>query len=79
MINGYDLSFLAWFRAHGWQIHVMPSGIEVWSNDDTPCPFKVTQGMIDRLQWANLIERIFPAGAAVLDYVWIACAAPLKQ
>ena len=68
--NGYDLAFHAWFIRHGWQIHRSPSGIDVWTNDDEKCPFKVTQGMIDRLEWNGLIERIFPPGSATLDYVY---------
>lgn len=69
--NRYDLAFLDWFREHGWQIHVTPSGVDVWSNDDTPCPFRVTRGMIDRLEWSRKIERIFPYGTGILDYVWV--------
>lgn len=69
--NGYDLSFLAWFERHGWQIHDHGGEIAVWTNGDAVCPFKVTRGMIARLEWAEKIERIFPRDAAVLDYVWV--------
>jgi hypothetical protein len=68
--NGYDLAFLDWFARHGWQIHQTPSGISVWTNNDATCPFTVTRGMIERLEWNGYIERIFPPGAASLDYVW---------
>jgi hypothetical protein len=66
--NGYDLAFLAWFQRDGWQIHQTPSGIDVWTNGDA---FTVTRGMIERLEWNDHIERIFPPHAATLDYVWI--------
>ncbi len=69
--NEYDLAFLEWFASHGWQIHVTPSGVEVWTHGDARCPFRVTRGMIERLEWSGKIERIFPRDAAVLDYVWV--------
>lgn len=68
--NGYDMAFLAWYQRHGWQIHGGPTGVSVWTNGDATCPFTVTQGMIERLEWNGHIERIFPKDAAVLDYVW---------
>jgi hypothetical protein len=70
-LNKYDLAFLAWFERWGWQIHSYAGKIDVWTNDDARCPFKVTRPMIDRLEWAGKIERIFPQHAAVLDYVWV--------
>lgn len=69
--NEYDLAFVKWFASHGWQIHVTPSGVDVWTNGDARCPFRVTRGMIERLEWSGKIERIFPRDAAVLDYVWV--------
>ena len=69
--NEYDLAFLELFASHGWQIHVTPSGVEVWTHGDARCPFRVTRGMIERLEWSGKIERIFPRDAAVLDYVWV--------
>ena len=69
--NEYDLAFVEWFASHGWQIHVTPSGVDVWTNGDARCPFRVTRGMIERLEWSGKIERIFPRDAAVLDYVWV--------
>lgn len=68
--NRYDLAFFAWFERNGWQIHCHCGQIDVWTNGDAVCPFKVTRGMIDRLEWGGLIERIFPRHAAVLDYTW---------
>jgi hypothetical protein len=69
--NEYDLAFVRWFASHGWQIHVTPSGVDVWTTGDARCPFRVTRGMIERLEWGGKIERIFPRDAAVLDYVWV--------
>lgn len=68
--NGYDLAFLNWYRSHGWQIHITPSGVDVWVNNDATNPFTVTRGMISRLEWNEHIERVFPAGSASLDYVF---------
>lgn len=69
-LNKYDLAFLAWFERHGWQIHSFAGHIAVWTNGDAICPFRVSRGMLDRLERARRIERIFPTNAAVLDYTW---------
>jgi hypothetical protein len=56
-LNGYDCSFLDWFRGHGWCIHEYLGQFDVWSFDDSRCPFKVTSGMVDRLVAAQKIKE----------------------
>lgn len=68
--NKYDLSFLRWFHSSGWRIVVGYTRIEVWTSDDSRCPFKVTQGMVERLHEARLIERIFPDHATIHEEVY---------
>lgn len=58
--NGYDIAFMTWFHRNGWKIWRMASGIEVWTNDDAHCHFIVTDGMLDRLEGAGSIKRVFP-------------------
>lgn len=60
--NGYDRSFIRWFRDHGWLIHSGFWDIEVWSHDETRCPFRINLRMINRLLEAGLIEQSFRPG-----------------
>lgn len=59
--NKYDLAFLKWFKGHGIRI-VVNAGINVWTQDDANCPFKVTHQMIERLHLADEIKRFWPNG-----------------
>ena len=59
-MNGYETSFVKWFRKHGWQIR----GTDVWSDDgDTPCPFKLTDPMVARLEREGVLQKIWPESA----------------
>jgi hypothetical protein len=65
-MNGYELSFIRWFRRDGWQIR----GTEVWCQDpDDECPFKLTRPMVHRLELAGEIRRIWPTSAPD----WLEC------
>lgn len=69
--NKYDLSFADWFRKYGWRIHSLwYSRPEVWSNDSIPCPFKITEGMLKRLEEANIMTRFWPDDISVGDRYW---------
>lgn len=70
MPNGYDLSFLAWFRQFGWRVYRYCGQIQIWSNGDTRCPFKVTDGVIARLEASGQLERVWLSGC-VFDEWWI--------
>lgn len=70
IVDYYDLAFLRWFESHGWRVHRFLGNIDVWSNDDTPCPFEVTSGMIARLVSAGMLVRFWPEDAGFLDEFW---------
>ncbi|MEN6549926.1 MAG: hypothetical protein ABFE07_28115 [Armatimonadia bacterium] len=72
-MNGYDRSFMIWFRRHGWRIRLDLVDVSIWTNDDTPCPFKVTGGMVERLSAAGEIERFFPESevCAPFEEFWV--------
>lgn len=59
--NKYDLAFLAWFQRHGWLIHDSWGQLDVWTNDDAYCHFRVTRGMIERLEAAGALTWFQPA------------------
>ena len=65
--NQYDLSFLKWWNRHGWRLSLFMGKPEVWTHGDAKCPFKVTTGMIRRLESDRLIERIFPAEISIWE------------
>jgi hypothetical protein len=65
-LNGYDISFLRWFRDRGWMIR----GVDVWCADtDNRCPFRLTRPMVQRLSAAGDIRRIYPDNAPI----WLEC------
>ena len=69
-MNGYDQSFLQWFSRHGCRIHRFINTIEIWTNGDARPVHQVTNGMIDRLETAGAIERVFPAGSNIHSEWW---------
>ena len=69
--NCYDLAFMAWFRENGWRVLSSLGEITVWSGDK-PCPFKVTQGMLDRLEASGQLTQFCPEGGSGLWEDWYA-------
>lgn len=65
--NGYDRSFVEWFRSHGWRVWRHISGIEVWTFNDAHCPFRVTDGMIERLKSVGWLVQIFPPDSSIWE------------
>lgn len=70
-MNGYDQSFLEWFKKHGWRIRQGISQVDIWTNGDAHCPFKVDEGMISRLEAAGEIERFFPEQVCAWEDFWV--------
>lgn len=65
--NGYDLAFLTWFNRERARIWCYIGSPEVVTYDESACPFKVTRGMVKRLDEARLIQKIFPRDAGIWD------------
>jgi len=65
--NKYDQAFFRWFKDRGWRILHGLGEIAVWSNDDICCPFKVTEGMIQRLEAAGMIKQWIPDHCGIWD------------
>lgn len=69
--NKYDLSFLDWWRHNGWLLCTDFGRLSVVAHDDRKCPFKVTLGMVKRLEDAGLLEQIFPPDMSVWEKRYI--------
>ena len=65
--NKYDQAFFRWFRDRGWRILAGLGEIAVWSHDDICCPFKVTIGMIERLENAGMLKQWIPDNCGIWD------------
>jgi hypothetical protein len=65
-MNGYEKSFIKWFRRDGWMIR----GTDVWHQDcDGICPYKLTRPMVQRLEAEGILLRIYPDNAPI----WLEC------
>lgn len=69
-LTAADTAFLAWFRQFGREIHYFQGTLTIETLDGSACPHVVNRDAIDRLAWEQQLERIFPADAPELDYVW---------
>lgn len=70
--NKYDQAFFRWFKARGWRILAGLGEIAVWSHDDICCPFKVTTGMIERLEAAGMLKQWIPDNCGIWDRWYVA-------
>jgi hypothetical protein len=61
-LNGYELSFLRWFRRHGVYVSDYLGRVMVSGQDDRECPFKVTSEALERLLGEGYLQREFPTG-----------------
>lgn len=44
--------------SRGWCVHELHGHFDVWTIDDTRCPFKISPGMIGRLLDAGKLEYV---------------------
>lgn len=59
-MNGYELSFLRWFRRHGFYALNYLGQVSVSAQDDRECPFKVSSEALERLLGEGYLDQQFP-------------------